>query len=77
MKRFIKSIVVLCFLVLGINNTICSQNSPTTHTVLIKKMKFIPEVLNVKKGDTVVWINKDFSTRRIKIRRQCLAFITT
>ncbi len=23
-------------------------------------MKFIPEVLNVKKGDTVVWVNKDF-----------------
>jgi len=60
MNSFIKSIVILCVLVFGINNTICSQNSPTTHTVLIKKMKFIPEVLNVKKGDTVVWINKDF-----------------
>src|SRR5688572_5460248 len=32
---------------------------PTVHTVEIKQMKFQPEVLNVQKGDTVVWINKD------------------
>lgn len=28
------------------------------HTVEIKGMKFVPEVLKVSKGDTVVWINK-------------------
>ena len=33
---------------------------PTTHTVTIFKMKFIPANLTIHKGDTVVWINKDF-----------------
>lgn len=33
---------------------------PTKHTVIIVKMKFNPPDLIVHKGDTVVWINKDF-----------------
>jgi len=33
---------------------------PTTHIVTIFRMKFNPENLQVKKGDTVIWINKDF-----------------
>jgi len=33
---------------------------PTTHTVTIFRMEFNPANLTVKKGDTVVWINKDF-----------------
>ena len=33
---------------------------PTTHTVKISGMKFIPNELTVKVGDTVVWVNKDF-----------------
>ena len=32
----------------------------TTHTVVIAGMKFVPETLMVKAGDTVVWVNKDF-----------------
>lgn len=35
-------------------------NEPQTHTVEIIKMKFVPEHLTVKKGDKVIWINKDF-----------------
>jgi len=35
-------------------------NEPTTHTVTIFQMKFDPSDLTVNKGDTVVWINKDF-----------------
>ena len=31
-----------------------------THTVLIADMKFSPELLTVKRGDTIVWVNKDF-----------------
>ena len=34
--------------------------APTTHTVVIADMKFSPETLTVKPGDTIVWINKDF-----------------
>lgn len=33
---------------------------PTTHTVVIAEMKFSPRSLTVKRGDTIVWINRDF-----------------
>lgn len=36
-----------------------SENVARRHVVEISQMKFVPEVLNVNKGDTVVWINKD------------------
>lgn len=35
------------------------QKEPAVHTVEIKQMKFIPETLNVHKGDNVIWVNKD------------------
>ena len=30
-----------------------------THEIVIQGLKFIPETLTVKRGDVVVWINKD------------------
>lgn len=36
-----------------------TKNSPATDTVVIRQMQFDPAELNVKVGDTVVWINKD------------------
>lgn len=33
---------------------------PATHTVTIDGTRFQPEVLKIKAGDTVVWVNKDF-----------------
>lgn len=35
-------------------------DKPKTHTVEIYQMKFNPATLTVRKGDTVVWINKDY-----------------
>ena len=32
---------------------------PATHTVVIENMRFIPDKLTVKRGDRVVWVNKD------------------
>jgi len=32
---------------------------PKTHTITIENMRFNPEVLTVKRGDHVVWVNKD------------------
>jgi plastocyanin len=32
---------------------------PATHTVIIEGVKYEPEALAVKRGDTVVWVNKD------------------
>jgi len=31
-----------------------------THTVIIENMVFNPADLTVNKGDTIVWVNKDF-----------------
>lgn len=33
--------------------------APTTHTVVIEAMQFSPQVLEIRSGDTVEWINKD------------------
>jgi plastocyanin len=30
-----------------------------THTVRMEGVKFVPETLTVKRGDVVVWVNKD------------------
>ncbi|HYC45565.1 MAG TPA: cupredoxin family copper-binding protein [Burkholderiales bacterium] len=40
--------------------------APTTHTVVIADMKFTPQSLTVKPGDTVVWVNKDFFPHNAK-----------
>lgn len=34
-------------------------SKPRTHTVVVEGMKFEPETLTVKAGDTIVWVNKD------------------
>lgn len=35
------------------------KKAPTVHTVLIKAMKFVPEVIEVSAGDEIVWVNED------------------
>ena len=32
---------------------------PVTHTVVMDGVKYTPEALTIKRGDTVVWVNKD------------------
>lgn len=41
------------------------KNIPRVHIVEIKGMRLIPEALTVKKGDTVIWINKDMVTHNV------------
>jgi plastocyanin len=41
--------------------SIDENDAPKTHTVIIKRFKFVPETLTIKAGDTVVWINKDLA----------------
>lgn len=36
------------------------KKGPAKHVVTIYQMKFTPANLVVEKGDTVVWVNKDF-----------------
>jgi plastocyanin len=41
---------------------VCSSGAiaaPVTHTVVIEGVKYEPETLTVKRGETVVWVNKD------------------
>jgi plastocyanin len=35
------------------------QASPQRHVIEIRELKFVPEVVEVKPGDTIVWINRD------------------
>lgn len=35
-----------------------SEPRPTVDTIVIQQMQFIPAEIKVRKGDTVVWINK-------------------
>jgi plastocyanin len=36
-----------------------ARAAPKTYVITIENMRFNPEVLTVKRGDRVVWINKD------------------
>ena len=42
------------------------ENINKTDTVTISMMKFNPDMLNVSKGDTVIWINKGMVPHTIK-----------
>jgi plastocyanin len=45
-------------LLLGAANAI-AQDASQVHTVIIGNFKFSPEVLSVKPGDRIVWVNQD------------------
>ena len=32
---------------------------PVTHTVVIDGTRYVPDTLTVRRGDTVIWVNKD------------------
>ena len=36
-----------------------ADGGPVTHTVVMQATSYAPQALTVKRGDTVVWINKD------------------
>jgi plastocyanin len=48
------------------NQTETKENIHKVDTVTIKMMKFNPEVLDVNKGDTVIWINKGLVPHTVK-----------
>ena len=58
----IASIVAAVSLLLGsmaVAAAAPSARKPTTHTVVIDATKFQTELLTVKAGDAIVWVNKD------------------
>lgn len=48
------------------NQTETKENIHKVDTVTINLMKFNPEILDVNKGDTVVWINKGLVAHTVK-----------
>lgn len=48
----------ICCIVIVLLLGSCTAN-PKLHTVEIKDMKFVPDDITVKEGDTVMWINHD------------------
>jgi plastocyanin len=43
-----------------------AQSSRRTDTVVIQQMQFVPASITVKKGDSIVWINKDMVDHTVK-----------
>src|SRR3954469_9766880 len=52
---------VRCLIALGWLSlmTVQAHAATATHTVVIEAMEFKPAIFTVKKGDRVVWVNKD------------------
>ena len=54
---------VIAFLLLsGVERLAAAPTAakPRTHTVTIERMAFSPRVVTAARGDTIVWVNKDF-----------------
>lgn len=45
--------------VVGAAHAAGADAKPAAHTVVIDGVKFDPEALTVRRGETVVWVNKD------------------
>lgn len=46
---------------LVVNAAQADETSPSVHTVNITRLKFVPDQLNVKLGDTIIWRNHDIA----------------
>ena len=55
----IAALAAIGFLTPGAASGGSTDPAPHRHVVEIQGMKFNPEVLEVRQGDTVVWINRD------------------
>lgn len=60
MKAATSVAIVAAFFFLHSSVGLTARPQDTVHTVVIEGMKFMPDTITVARGDTVVWINKDF-----------------
>lgn len=60
MRTLVAAALVSGLFLLQAGNGTVAIAASGTHTIVIADMKFVPETLTVKPGDTVVWVNKDF-----------------
>jgi plastocyanin len=47
-------------IVLAADEPAHARDASVTHQEVIEGLKFVPEALNVKLGDTIEWVNKGF-----------------
>ena len=59
MKRFLNTARLAVFGLAVLAPCVPAPAAPTVHTILIDGMRFIPQTVEVRRGDTVVWRNKD------------------
>ena len=57
-RSFVAAAVLVLLSIVGAG-TVAPSREPTTHTVVIEGSHFEPEVLAVRAGDKVTWVNKD------------------
>lgn len=62
------AMIIAIFLALHLNSF--AEVTPQIHVIEIRDLEFIPEVIHVKLGDSVQWVNNDFiahtATAKIK-----------
>jgi len=58
---------IVIIILFGIKDCVLAQtpSSNSKHIIEIKNMKFIPSELVIKKGDTIIWVNRDFFVHNI------------
>jgi plastocyanin len=56
--------LLLLFILISCFST-AEKAPPKIYTVEIKQMQFQPAELRIAKGDTVIWINRDFVTHDV------------
>lgn len=49
------------------NHCFQNQEKPLIKPVEIKNMKFVPDDITVKKGDTIVWVNRDMMAHDVTL----------
>jgi plastocyanin len=59
-RRFLVVLAAVAATGLGSGTSAAAAHpKPTTHTVVIEAVRFDPQELTVKVGDTIVWVNQD------------------
>ena len=62
------SAVCLTILLTSLMTTFVDAGGQTQHLVTITGFKFVPAVINVERGDTIVWVNHDIVPHSIVVR---------
>src|SRR5687767_12266181 len=57
--RLVTSAAALSLILFAAVSMTAESSRSKTHTVNIENMRFDPQELTVKAGDTIVWVNKD------------------